>query len=731
MALAYSPYELPLIASGLACLALVALMWPRRSAMGAGSFILLPLAVALWAFANALEIACIELPAKLFWANVEYLSIVSLPVIWLAFAREYSRGGDRLPRRTLALLAVIPAITLALVWTDNTFGLVRHDFAIDPSAPYSRISKVYGPWFYVHVVYSYILLSAGVVYIARALVRSPHIYRGQAFALLVACAVPWAGNAFYVLLGRSPFPPMDPTPINFTISCLAFAEGLRRWRLLDLVPAARDAVIEGMSDALIVLDTQHRIVDLNPAACRVIGCTPRQAVGQPVAKALFDRPDLAARYRDVLEAQEEITLGEGDRRRHYDLHISPMRDRAGRLAGRLVTLHDITRRKQLEVQLREAQKLEAVGRLAGGVSHHFNNLLTVIIAHGEFVRQGLDPASTLRPDVERILAASRQAGELTRQLLAFGRRQHAMAQAVSLNDLLTEMRAVLRHLLGEDITLELKLAPDLGDVRADPAQVEQAIVNLLSNARDAMPAGGVLAIETAEVDLAEGASTGYLQAHAGRYVRLTIRDTGVGMGPEVREHLFEPFFTTKPVGKGTGLGLPAVYGIVEECGGCIDVTSEPGRGTTFTIYLPRLERAAREVGSPDLPPTVRGSETILVVEDEDAVRAPLVQALKALGYAVLEARDGEEALRLCRESTGAVDLVLTDVVMPRLNGRELAAQLGREHRGLRVAYMSGHPEDTVDALGALDEDAPLIRKPFTTNAIARAVRRALDAPPAP
>ncbi len=730
MPLAYSPYELPLIASGLICLGVAALVWPRRSAIGASSFVWLPLSVALWAFGNALEIACLELGAKLFWANFEYLAIVSLPVFWLVFAREYSHGGERLHPRTLALLGVIPLITLALVWTDGWHGLVRRDIALDAAAPYSRISKTYGPWFYVHLAYSYILLTAGAGYVVRALVRSPYLYRGQAAALLVACGVPWAGNAAYIL-GHSPFPPMDPTPIAFTVSCVAFAVGLLRWRLLDLVPAARDAVIEGMSDGLIVLDSQDRIVDLNPAACRVIGCTPNQAIGRRADTLWPARPDLTARYRDVLEAQEELTLGEGDQQRHYDLRISPLPDRQGRLAGRLVTLRDITRRRQLETQLREAQKLEAVGRLAGGVSHHFNNLLTVIMAHGEFVRQGLDPASPLRPDVERILVASRQAGELTRQLLVFGRRQRMIALAVSVNDLLADMRAVLRHLLGEDITLELKLAADLGDVRADPAQVEQMIVNLLANARDAMPAGGVLAIETADVELAEGASVGYLQARPGRYVRLSISDTGVGMSREVKEHLFEPFFTTKPIGKGTGLGLPAVYGIVEECGGCIEVTSEPGQGTTFRVYLPRLESAAREVAPADLPPLARGPETILVVEDEDAVRASLVQALEALGYAVLEARDGEEALRLCRGRDGAIDLVLTDVVMPQLGGRELAAQLGREGHGLRVAYMSGHPEDTIDSQGALDEDVPLIRKPFTTKAIARAVRSALDAPRAP
>lgn len=588
MRLAYNPFELLLVISGLTCLALLALVWPRRAAMAASTFVLLPLAVAVWAFANALEIACLDLPAKLFWANLEYLPIVSVPVIWLVFTLEYSRGGERPHWRTLALLAIIPLITLALVWSDGAHGLVRRNEALDTTGPFYRISKSYGPWFRVHLAYSYLLLAGGALHVARAVVRSPYLYRGQAAALLVACGVPWASNAAY-LLGRGPLAPMDPTPVAFTVSCVVFAYGLWRWRLLDLVPAARDAVIEGMSDGLIVLDTRNRIVDLNQAACRLIGCTPRQAIGQPAAKVLFAQADLAARYRDVLEAQEEFTFGEGDEQRYYDLRIAPLRDRRGGLAGRLVTLRDITHHRRLERQLREAQTLQAVGRLAGGVAHHFNNLLTVITGHGEFIAQGLGEANPLRGDVERILAASRQAGELTRQLLAFGRRERVRAEEVSINDLLVQMRPLLRHVLGEEISLELKLAAGMGEVRADPAQIEQVILNLLTNACDAMAGGGTLTIETAEVEMGEGANTGYLQARPGRYVWLAVSDTGVGIAPEEKAHLFEPFFTTKEIGKGTGLGLPAVYGIVEECGGCIDVASEPGQGTTFSIYLPTIE----------------------------------------------------------------------------------------------------------------------------------------------
>jgi two-component system cell cycle sensor histidine kinase/response regulator CckA len=242
-----------------------------------------------------------------------------------------------------------------------------------------------------------------------------------------------------------------------------------------------------------------------------------------------------------------------------------------------------------------------------------------------------------------------------------------------------------------------------------------------------MPNGGALAIETAEVELGEGASVGYLQARPGRYVRLTVSDTGVGMTSSVKEHLFEPFFTTKPIGKGTGLGLPAAYGIVEEWGGCIDVTSEPGHGATFRIYLPRLGSGPQAVAPRPPSPAMQGSEAILVVEDDDAVRALLAQGLRRLGYTVLEARDGEEALLMCRGQEGAIDLVLTDLIMPHLNGPELVAQLGQGERGPRVAYMTGHAEDAIDSLGPLAEDVPLIRKPFTMETIAHVVRSTLDA----
>ena len=391
------------------------------------------------------------------------------------------------------------------------------------------------------------------------------------------------------------------------------------------------------------------------------------------------------------------------------------------------TQRDVTEQRHLEEQFRQSQKMEAVGQLAGGIAHDFNNLLTAILGNTQLLLRELPPGDSMHGDVEEIRKASERAASLTRQLLAYSRRQMLQPEVLDLNVVMAEMDKMLRRLIGEHIDLVAVFAPDLGRVRADPNQIEQVIVNLAVNARDAMPDGGKLTIATANVDLDETFAQAHLGSVPGSYAMLSVTDTGVGMDATVRAHLFEPFFTTKEVGKGTGLGLATVYGIVKQSGGYISVSSEPGHGSSFKIYLPRIATPAEPpAGAPKGGPAP-GSETVLVVEDEPAVLTLSRRALESQGYVVLAASDADAALRVVERHGGMIHLLLTDVVMPGLSGRELADRLSAQRPGIRVLYMSGYPGDAVVQHGTLPLGSAFLQKPFSPDGLARKVRDVLDA----
>lgn len=400
---------------------------------------------------------------------------------------------------------------------------------------------------------------------------------------------------------------------------------------------------------------------------------------------------------------------------------------AGRRA-RLVVIQDVTERKKLQFQLMQAQKMDSIGRLAGGVAHDFNNLLTAMVSYAELSMEALPADNAARDDIAEILKAANRAAGLTRQLLAFARKQILEPQIFDLNALILDMDRLLRRVIGEDIELVTLPAADLGAIRADPGQIEQVILNLVVNARDAMPTGGRLTIETQNIILDDDYVQQHIGAVDGAFVMLAISDTGIGMDEEVRRRAFEPFFTTKEPGRGVGLGLATCYGIVKQHGGNIWLYSEPGQGTTLKVYLPRVDASPLEIPRyTEALPAACGSETILVVEDQAAVRALAVRVLQQHGYTVLEAGNGEEALQVVQEQADRViDLVLSDVVMPRMGGKALVDRLIALRPAIKVLYISGYTDNAIIHHGQLDAGVALLQKPFSPSALARKVREVLD-----
>jgi nitrogen-specific signal transduction histidine kinase len=390
------------------------------------------------------------------------------------------------------------------------------------------------------------------------------------------------------------------------------------------------------------------------------------------------------------------------------------------------TIIDITERKRLEEQLRQSQKMEAVGQLAGGVAHDFNNLLTVIKGYSRMVLDEPWPEEKVRANVGQIDAAAERAASLTRHLLAFSRKQVLQPRVIDLNALLVNLDKMLRRLIGEDVVVETITAPDLGSVKADPGQIEQVIMNLVLNARDAMPRGGKLTLETANVDLDADYARDHDGVRAGPYVMLAVSDNGIGMSPEIQSRIFEPFFTTKELGRGTGLGLSTAYGIVKQSGGHIWVYSEPGRGTTFKIYLDRVDHPAEIIRQGPPAPPIRGTETIFLVEDDRQVRDLACSVLTGSGYSVLVAENAPEVAKICEQYGNTVHLLLTDVVMPGVSGREVAKQVTARWPNTKVLYMSGYTENSIVHHGVLDEGTFFLPKPFTPSVLTNKVREVLD-----
>ncbi|HET9954379.1 MAG TPA: response regulator [Polyangiaceae bacterium] len=505
-----------------------------------------------------------------------------------------------------------------------------------------------------------------------------------------------------------------------------------------------NSILNSMSEGIIVADREGGLLLTNRRAEESLGVRGGMTREQWI-------PILEPYQPDSSDAESEAKSGAtsakslnaamlGELQGEFDVSSSgpdakvlavsgaPLKDEAGTLDGSVMVVRDVTQQRKLEQQLRQAQKMEAIGQLAGGVAHDFNNLLSVITSYGQLMLRDLAEGDSKREDMEQMLEAAKRASGLTRQLLSFSRRQLVHATVLDLNQVVENVEKMLRRIIGEDIDLETVLSPELSRIKADAGQIEQVLLNLSVNARDAMPRGGKLTIQTSNVVLSSSFSAARMLAKSGPFVLLTVSDTGVGMDSATQARIFEPFFTTKEVGKGTGLGLSTVYGIVNQTGGHIWVYSELGCGTTFKVYLPAVdeELAAQTVAPPKSP--TPANEQILLVEDEEAVRQVAARILREEGYRVLVARGAAEARALCKEVGGRVDLLLSDVVMRDTTGPDLAAELSAVYPHLRVLYMSGYSEAAVFRHGSLENGAAFLEKPFAPESLTRKVREVLETP---
>jgi two-component system, cell cycle sensor histidine kinase and response regulator CckA len=496
------------------------------------------------------------------------------------------------------------------------------------------------------------------------------------------------------------------------------------------------ALIETMPIGIVIANEHGQFNDVNAETLRMFGYGRKELIGEPVEKLLPERLRSSHKEhrfgytkqphtRPIGIGMELLGCRKDGTEFPVEVSLAPLQTSHGSSVAS--TIVDISERKKIERQLRLAQRMEAIGQFAGGIAHDFNNLLAVIIGCADILGEALSPNESLSDKVAMIKNAGNSAADLVRQLLAFSRQQMLQPRVLDLKEILERTQPTLERLIGEDIKLELSVAGSLGHIKADPGQIEQVLLNLAVNARDAMPKGGHLTITASNVELDDSYKRKHEPVVPGDYVRLTVEDTGCGMDAHIQSRIFDPFFTTRELGKRTGLGLATVYGIVKQTAGYIWVYSEVGQGTAFKIYLPRIEQAleAVEPHTTDLPVT-KGWETILFAEDSESLREMAGEYLQSVGYTVLAAASGNEALERAKDFEGTIHLLLTDVVMPELNGPELAKHIASLRPGIKVIFTSGYASETLAHRGSLDPTVAFIQKPYRPKALARRIREVLD-----
>jgi PAS domain S-box-containing protein len=816
MSVLLQPYLLLLILSTAISAGLTIMALKHRPTLGTRSFAALMSAVALWSFVAAFEVGSRDPLTKTFSYSLKYLFIVVVPVAWLIFGLYYANRLRRLQARHLCALLALPAVTLALVATNGFHHLMFDASRWYQTQSYFLLLREFGPWFWVHVVYSYCLLIAGFIFLAKPLIDSPAPYRSQLMALLVGGLTPWLCNLVF-LLELGPMPYLDLTPFAFTVSGTAFMLGLIRFRLLDIVPVARDVVFQNMQDGVIVVDNDTRILDLNPAAARLAGRPLDNLIGQRAENAIAWWPQLSpqqspqdtcdhmvielklegephlfrirhsaiqcrdksvgrliifqnitaakmaeealrvseTRFRSLTEnapviiftidhngtitytnpactkilgyERQQISgrpfrefidagsapadtfkrlidghqttaelnvhfLHKDGSRRLCNTSVAANSDAEGRVTGIIGMAKDITEEIKLQHQFLQAQKMEAIGTLAGGIAHDFNNLLMGMQANISLMRLEAKLAAPLQEKLNRIEDQIQNGASLTRQLLGYARKGKYVVTTINFRKLLQETLDMVQR-TNKSITTRCHFTSEPTFLEADRGQMELVLMNLFVNAVDAMPKGGELSITTSIVHL-HGPAKSWPEAKPGRYVELRVSDTGMGMDLNTMDRIFEPFFTTKEIGQGTGLGLASVYGVVKNHGGHIHVDSKLSEGTTFTILFPASERSveARAPGPAVVRlPMQRGR--VLLVDDEALILKYCGEMIDSLGFTVLTAESGSDALQLYEAEHERIELVILDMVMPGMDGHQLFQALTEINPRIKVLLSSGFALD--------------------------------------
>ncbi len=812
------PYDILVLSSVVVPATLAVIVLRQRSNLGARSFSALMASVALWAFVAMFEVYTQDQATKIFSYKIKFLFIVIIPVAWLAFSLYYANRIRRLPLRQLVLLLIVPAVTLTMVATNPLHHWMFTRFETVVIDPYRLLFPHFGPYFWLHVAYSYSLLLIGVIALAKPLLGSPAHYRRQVISLLVGGMTPWLANILFIFkIGRLPY--FDLTPIAFTISGIAFMWGILRYRLLEVVPIARDVVIQNMSDGMIIVDHEESIIDLNEKARALSGIDAVNVIGTRAA----DMIPWWSRARTMLAHDQDTTvsileLETGGRSQWFQLTFSPLVVKSKSL-GELVTLHDvtaihaaemalrdseerfkslsenapviifslnengaldyvnpawtqllghdrdtvlgrpftdfidndgdqnvagvfdqlidgrmtsaelnfevihqkgtrllfntsaaansnvegrvtgiiglakdITEERKLQQQLFQSQKMEAVGTLAGGIAHDFNNLLMGMQANLSLIRLESNGNRSIKDKLMRVEEQIHSGASLTRQLLGYARKGKYTVSVFDLNDLVKSTLNIV-HRTNKQINVVSRLGRKCAYMRGDRGQMELVLLNLLLNAVDAMPSGGDLTVSTEQVNDGQPAPAGSAGDESA-FVRLEVKDTGIGMDRATQDRIFEPFFTTKEIGRGTGLGLASVYGIVQNHEGRIQVQSSPGEGSTFTLLLPASKQGRRSLTAKDrgnVRPMTEGK--VLLVDDEPLILKYCSEMIVSLGFSVVSTQHSREAVDLFKQQAHDIDLVILDLIMPQMDGLQLFKVLEEINPRIRALFTTGYAVD--------------------------------------
>ena len=686
----YPIYTFVLTATATAMAGIALYVWQRRPAPGAGVFTLLLVAVVEWSLSNALEMASTTLDGKVFWGNMQFIGITIVPAAWIVFVLQYTDRDHWLPSRLQWLLAVEPAITLVLAWTNQHHGLLRSRVWLEDLGAVSVLVVDFGIWFWMHAAYSYLLLLAGAVLIIPATLRSPFLYRGQFRAVLVGALMPWIANMLY-LFDLGPLPHLDLTPPAFILMAIAITWGLFRFKLLDVVPEARSNVVDRIEDGVVVLGSQDRVLDVNPAAQHIVGKPLHELIGAPVAEAVASIPTLSERLASPADFNgEDFTIEVDGQARVFELHDTPLYHRGKRKAGRLLILRDLTERKRSEDDLVRTQRLAAAGELSLGMSHNLNNILTGVLAPAHMLQSRPGQDAKMKEYLDTIVTSAERATSLVNRLSQITRHDASDLEPVSVGETVGEVIAGSRPRWKDEPEsrgVAIEIVADLVDVPAvvgNRSELYDALLNLIFNAIDAMPHGGTIRIATAIEDEA---------------VLVKVGDDGVGMNEATRKRLFEPFFTTK-ADMGTGLGLSTTYASVRRWGGEIEVESSEGVGTTFLLRLPAWTGPMPEPSEQPGATVDSGAEIelekarILVAEDESVISMMMFAQLSDAGHEVECVADGEEALASFQP--GRFHLAFLDLGIPKIPGDLLSRRLQELDPHLVTILVTGWKLETND-----------------------------------